>query len=273
MKDFDNTTAVVTGAASGIGRGIAVALAAAGANVVAADVDAAGLDDTALAVRGVGCSVELELLDVRDETAFNALAARIEPDVLCLNAGVFRGGLMWESPVADWEWVMSVNVFGIINGIRAFVPGMINRGRAAHIEITASMAGLVATGMSGIYTASKFAAVAMAESLARDLQSVGAPIGVSVLCPSAVATRIGESQRSRTEGVGPSPNAGADAIEEILSDFCAKGLDPNEVGRMVVDGMRRGDFLIPTRDTFGEFVRVRSEALMRRELPPFQMFD
>ncbi len=271
MQDLKDKTAFVTGAASGIGRGIAVRLAAAGANVVAADVDAAGLDETALAVREVGRNVDVELLDVRDEEAFAALATKFNPDVLCLNAGVFRGGLMWESPVADWEWVMSVNVFGIINGLRAFVPGMIERGRPGHIEITASMAGLVATGMSGIYTASKFAALAMAESLARDLQSVGAPIGVSVLCPSAVNTGIGSSQRSREEAVAD--DAGANAIEEILTDFCAKGLDPSEVGQMVVEAIQHDQFLIPTRDTFAEFIRVRSEALMRRELPPFQMFD
>ena len=271
MQDFNDKTVFVTGAASGIGRGMAVRFAAAGANVVAADMDASGLDGTALAVREVGCNVDVELLDVRDPDAWAAVAQRIEPDVLCLNAGVFRGGLIWESPIADWEWVMSVNVYGILNGLRALVPGMIARGNEGHIEITASMAGLIATGMSGIYTASKFTALAIAESLARDLQSVGAPIGVSVLCPSAVATAIGASQRNR--GDVPGADAGADAIEQILIDFCAGGLDPNDVGQMVVDAIRRNDFLIPTKDTFAEFIRVRSEALMRRELPPFQMFD
>ena len=100
---------------------------------------------------------------------------------------------------------------------------------------------------------------------------MGAPIGVSVLCPSAVNTGIANSQRNRDDVPGDDP--GAAAIEQILGDFCAKGLDPNDVGQMVVDAMLRGDFLIPTRDTFGEFIKVRSEALMRRELPPFQMFD
>jgi short-subunit dehydrogenase len=155
--------------------------------------------------------------------------------------------------------------------LRAFVPGMIARGTPAHVEITASMAGLIATGMSGIYTASKFAAVAIAESLARDLQSVGAPIGVSVLCPSAVNTAIGTSQRNREDAVHD--DSGAEAIEQILVDFCSKGIDPNEVGQMVVDAIRDEQFLIPTRDTAAEFIRIRSEALQRNELPPFQMFD
>ena len=250
---------------------MAVSFAAAGANVVAADMDAAGLDETALGVREVGCNVDVELLDVRDADAWVSVAQRVTPDVLCLNAGVFRGGLIWESPIADWQWVMSVNVYGVLNGLRAMVPDMIKRGTEAHIEITASMAGLIATGMSGIYTASKFTALAIAESLARDLQSVNAPIGVSVLCPSAVATGIGASQRNREDVPGIDP--GADAIEKILVDFCAAGIDPNEVGQMVVDGIRRNDFVIPTKDTFADFIRVRSDALMRRELPPFQMFD
>lgn len=271
METLTDKTVVVTGAASGIGRGIAVAFAREGAKVVACDVDASGLDATALAVREVGCNVEVEILDVRSEEAWTALAARVVPDVLCLNAGVFRGGLIWESPRSDWDWVMSVNVHGVLNGLRAFVPGMIDRGAPAHIEITASMAGLIATGMSGIYTASKFAAVAIAESLLRDLQAVGAPIGVSVLCPSAVNTAIGSSQRNREDAVHD--DSGAEAIEQILVDFCAKGIDPNEVGQMVVDAIRAEQFLIPTRDTAAEFIRTRSDALQRYELPPFQMFD
>ena len=271
MDTFEDKVVVITGAASGIGRGMAVKFAAAGARVVACDVDANGLDGTALAVREVGCAIDLEILDVRSQRAFNELAARVTPDVLCLNAGVFRGGLMWESPHADWEWVLSVNVHGILNGIRAFVPAMIERSTQAHIEITASMAGLVATGMSGVYTASKFAALAIAESLARDLQSVNAPIGVSVLCPSAVNTGIGSSQRNREDA--PDPDAGADAMDKILTDFCAAGLDPSDVGTMVVEAIRRNEFLIPTRGTFAEFINVRSDALQRKELPPFQMFD
>jgi NAD(P)-dependent dehydrogenase (short-subunit alcohol dehydrogenase family) len=277
MQDFTDKVVVVTGAASGIGRGLAVAFAREGARVVAADVDAGGLDDTALAVKtDAGGDVMTAVVDVRHGDELEALAARVDAecggaDVLCNNAGVFRGGVVWQNPQSDWDWVFGVNVFGIVNGLRAFVPGMIERGREGHIVNTASMAGLVATGMSGIYTVSKFAAVALSEVLARDLQSAGAPIGVSVLCPSAVATRIAESQRNREQPIDDDESA--NAIEQILGDFCGRGIDPMEVGPLVVAAIRRGQFLLGTKDTVPEFLRVRNDALMRYELPPFQMFD
>jgi len=276
MEQLEGKVAVVTGAASGIGRALAVELARRGMTIVAADVDATSLDATLVAVHEAGCRALAVRTDVSRADDMEALAAQVTDefggtDLLCLNAGVFRGGLVWESPVVDWDWVFSVNVYGSVHGIRAFVPRMIERGTEAHVEITSSMAGLVATGMSGIYTVSKFAAFALAEVLAHDLASSGAPIGVSVLCPSAVATAIGESQRNR-EGSGPAI-ASADTVESFLRDFCAAGLEPSEVAVAVVDAIRRGDFLIPTRETFADFVRIRSDALMRKELPPFQMFD
>ncbi len=277
MQDFTDKVVVVTGAGSGIGRGIAVAFAREGARVVAADVDAGGLDETALAVKKEACGdVMTAVVDVRRSDELEALAVRVDAecggaDVLCNNAGVFRGGVVWENPQSDWDWVFSVNVFGIVNGLRAFVPRMIAHGREGHVVNTASMAGLVATGMSGVYTVSKFAVVALSEVLARDLQSAAAPIGVSVLCPSAVATRIAESQRNREQPIDDDESA--NAIEQILGDFCGRGIDPMDVGPMVVAAVREGRFVIGTKDTVPEFIRVRAEALARYELPPFQMFD
>ncbi|HEY1740921.1 MAG TPA: SDR family NAD(P)-dependent oxidoreductase [Acidimicrobiia bacterium] len=276
MQDFTGKTAVITGAASGIGRGLAVAFAREGARIVAVDLDRDGLDATAAFVRDAGVEVLTDVIDVRDSDGLVALAATVDDrfggaDVLCNNAGVFRGGVVWQSPIEDWEWVFSINLYGVINGLRAFVPRMIAHGREAHIVNTASMAGLVATGMSGVYTVSKFAVEALSEVLANDLHNAGASIGVSVLCPSAVATQIAASQRNRE--VTPGPAEDADAIEQILSDFCGRGIDPMDVGPMVVEAVRRGQFVIGTRDTLPEFVRVRAEALQRYELPPFQMFD
>jgi NAD(P)-dependent dehydrogenase (short-subunit alcohol dehydrogenase family) len=276
MEQLEGKVAVVTGAASGIGRALAVELARNGMTIVAADIDATNLDETLLAVHQAGCRALAIRTDVSRADDMEALAAQVTEefggtDLLCLNAGVFRGGLVWESPLDDWNWVFSINVYGIIHGIRAFVPRMIERGTEGHVEITSSMAGLVATGMSGIYTVSKFAAFALAEVLANDLASTGAPIGVSVLCPSAVATGIADSQRNR-EGIAEEL-ASATTVEDFLRDFCADGLDPAEVAATIVAAVRRGDFLIPTRETFAEFVRVRADALTRKALPPFQMFD
>lgn len=277
MDDFTGTTVVITGAGSGIGRGMSVAFAQAGARtIVAADVDADGLQETAQLVEDAGGESMTAVVDVRDGAQLDALAARVHDDlggadVLCNNAGVFRGGVVWENPIDDWDWVLSVNLYGIVHGLRAFVPRMIDRGTEAHIVNTASMAGLVATGMSGIYTVSKFAVVALSEVLARDLQATGAPIGVSVLCPSAVATRIGESQRNRATPIAD--DEAANSIEQILSDFCGNGIDPLVAAERVVAGVRNRQFLIGTLDTVPEFLRVRNEALMRMELPPFQMFD
>ncbi len=277
MQDFNGKVVVVTGAASGIGRGIAAAFAREGARIVGADVDRDGLDGTAKIVREeIGGEIATEFVDVRDGAGLDALAASVDErfggaDVLCNNAGVFRGGVVWQNPIEDWEWVFSVNVFGIVNGLRAFVPRMIANGREGHIVNTASMAGLVASGMSGVYTVSKFAAEALSEVLARDLEIAGAPIGVSVLCPGSVATQIANSQRNREQL--PARDEAAESMDQILADFCAQGTDPMDVGPMVVDAVRRGQFVIGTRPSLPEFVRVRSEALQRYELPPFQMFD
>src|SRR3954466_8654047 len=187
MHDFNGKVAVVTGAGSGIGRGIAVAFAREGARIVAVDVDVEGLEGTAKIVRDdEGGDIVTEIVDVRDGARLEALAASVESqfggtDVLCNNAGGFRGGHVWQNPIEDWDWVLSVNLYGIIHGLRAFVPRMLARGTEGHIVNTASMAGLIATGSSGIYTVSKFAAEALSEVLANDLRGSGAPIGVSVL--------------------------------------------------------------------------------------------
>ncbi len=276
MKNLEGKVAVVTGAASGIGRALATRLSRENMTVVLADIDAAGLDGTAVEVHEVGRRALCVRTDVSNPAEMDSLAAQVEAefggtDLLCLNAGVFRGGLIWESPIEDWEWVTSINVYGVINGIRAFVPKMIERGTEAHIEITSSMAGLIATGMSGVYTVSKFAAFAIAEVLANDLALTNAPIGVSVVCPGAVATAIADSQRNR-EHATTTP-ASATAMDVLLRDFCAAGREPSAAAAEIVTGIKNGDFLIPITSSFAEFVGVRSEALQRRELPPFQMFD
>jgi NAD(P)-dependent dehydrogenase (short-subunit alcohol dehydrogenase family) len=176
------SSAVVTGAAGGIGRALATRLHADGARVVLADIDAAALDTTAAEL-----GVTAVPADVSDPAAMEALAAAVpEPDLVCLNAGIVGRdlGMPWEVSPEDWERVFAVNVRGVVNGLRAFVPRMLDSGRPGHLLITASLAGLVTFPGGGAYAASKHAVVAVAEQAAVAL--AGTPIGVTLLCPALV---------------------------------------------------------------------------------------
>jgi NAD(P)-dependent dehydrogenase (short-subunit alcohol dehydrogenase family) len=267
-SDLAGSTAVVTGAASGIGRALVRCFAAEGMGVVAADVDlegaqttVEGLDD-ALAV---GC-------DVADADAVEALAAASYErfgavHVLCNNAGVFQAGLSWEVDPADWRWCLDVNVWGIIHAYRAFVPRMLQGGAWGHVVNTASVAAFVASPMSGPYTMTKMAALSLSETLAREMQALDTPIGVSVLTPSAVATRIAESERNRPSASVVEQTPTAIAVTQGLAQMTGAGLDPDEVAARVLEGIRAGDFLIPTRPSYAEQLRVRHEALVERRVP------
>jgi NAD(P)-dependent dehydrogenase (short-subunit alcohol dehydrogenase family) len=203
MKLSRGQVAVVTGGASGIGWGLAEAFAARGLAVALADVEASALEDAAsrLATRGV------EVLAVRTDVSVardvHDLARRVleqfgRVDIVCNNAGVNFGSMraMWEIDAADWEWVLRVNLWGVIHGISSFVPLLVERGRG-HVVNTASMAGLAVVPYLGPYTASKHAVVGLSESLAIELREQGTGVGVSVLCPGSVATQLGTSARNR----------------------------------------------------------------------------
>ncbi len=211
MDDFEGKVAVVTGAASGIGLAMADRFAREGMRVVLADVEREPLERAAqaLAEEFGADSVLAVPTDVRDEDAVDALAASTferfdTAHVLCNNAGVGVGGLSWTVPADRWRWIVDVNLLSVAHGIRAFVPRMIEQGEG-HVVNTASAAGiLTGPGMSP-YFATKHAVVALSESLYFDLHLVGAPVGVSVLCPEWVRTRIAESERNRPDGVGEMP--------------------------------------------------------------------
>ncbi|MBV8951445.1 MAG: SDR family NAD(P)-dependent oxidoreductase [Actinobacteria bacterium] len=280
MRHLGGKVAVVTGAASGIGRGLARRFGAEGMSVVVADVEPAALDETAALIReAAGVEVLAVRTDVSDPDAVESLAARTyerfgAAHVVCNNAGVFQGGFLWERTEADWDWVFGVNVYGIIHGIRSFVPRMLEQGGDGHVVNTASIAGLVTSGYSGPYSVSKFAAVALSESLAHDLRASNASIGVSVLCPSAVNTRIGESTRNRT-GPVPSEVDAPDAhfVEQALRDLTARGLEPDAVAGMVVDAIRAGQFYIPTNASYDEQIRSRFDDMVGRRLPRMVAYD
>jgi NAD(P)-dependent dehydrogenase (short-subunit alcohol dehydrogenase family) len=280
MEEFAGRVAVVTGAGSGIGRGLARHAAGEGMRVVLADVEAEALDEAAAEVNELGADTLAVRTDVSREADVQALAVAAYErfgavHLLCNNAGVFQAGLVWQRTQADWDWVVGVNVWGILHGIEAFVPRLLEQGGDAHIVNTASMAGLISVAYSGPYVVSKFAAAALTECLAHDLRAQGAPIGVSCLVPGLVDTRIADSTRNRpdeppSEVTAPDHHFVAGVLREQTS---AGGRHPDEVAAIVFDAVRAGQFWIPTTDGYDELIRGRYEALLDRRMPPTAQFD
>jgi len=279
MEQLRGATAVVTGAGSGIGRALVVACAAEGMRVAAADIEAGALAGTLALVADTGVDVIAVETDVADAASVRALAARVDAelggaDLLCNNAGVFAGGTLWTEPVEDFTWVMGVNFYGILHGIQAFVPGMLERGRPGHIVNTISAAGIFPSAYSAAYTTSKFAGLALTECLAGELAGAGAPIGVTALCPGAVHTGIASSARNRTDG-SPSdaPDAARDLVDQALSDLTERGRPPAEVAAIVLDAVRTGRYLQLTHDGYVGALRTRTDELLGGGLPTLPYFD
>ena len=252
MQDLIGKTAFITGGANGIGFAMAKAFLGAGMRVVIADVDEAALAEAEAQLKGSNTEVLAVQLDVTDRDQYKQVADRVEAefgavDVLCNNAGVYRGGSMDKVTYEDWDWVMGVNVGGVINGIQTFVERMKERGSPAHIVNTASMAGMTTSPGLGVYNASKFAVVGMSESMQLDLAEAG--IGISVLCPGMVRTRILESERTRPEDLAPEADDAEAAAQEhnaIMQMAMGTGIDPDEVGELVLHGVRNNElYLFP----------------------------
>ena len=277
MEQLEGRVAVVTGAGSGSGRALAVRFADEGLQVVAADIEAGPLDETASVVPGEVLPV---VTDVADPASVEALAAAAYDrfgavHVVCNNAGVFQAGLVWQRTVADWEWVLGVNLWGVIHGVNAFVPRMLAGGDEGHIVNTSSLAGVVTNAYSGPYHVSKFGVVALSESLAHDLAAQQARIGVSVLCPGSVATRIGRSERNRPPRLAEGVEAeDATFVNQALIDMTDNvGVPPAKVAGQVVDAIRAGQFYVPTSPGFDEQVRRRAEQILKKEAPYALPFD
>jgi NAD(P)-dependent dehydrogenase (short-subunit alcohol dehydrogenase family) len=227
MDDLAGRTAVVTGGASGIGRAIALELAGAGMHVVVADIEPAPARDVAAEIEAVGTRALAVPTDVSDFDAVQALADAAYAEfgavhVVCNNAGVLIFGDLQDLKIEDWNWLLGVNVFGVLNGIYAFLPRMLASGEPGHIVNTASIAALSG---DGIYGVSKSAILNITETLRRDLE--GTPIGVTALCPGMLNTKIVAAQRNRPTSMGNK------AREPFGSDPVAFGLDPAHCGRRV----------------------------------------
>jgi NAD(P)-dependent dehydrogenase (short-subunit alcohol dehydrogenase family) len=274
MDDFSGKVAVVTGAASGIGRGIARQAAREGMSVVLADIEAEVLTGTEASVAELGAETLAVTTDVTSADAVGALAAAAYDrfgavHLLCNNAGVFQAGVVWERTRADWEWVMGVNFWGVLNGIQAFVPRMLEVGEPAHIVNTSSMAGVTTVAYSGPYVVSKFACAALTECLAHDMRAQGTNIGVSCLVPGAVATSIASSGRNRPDEPPSEAQAPDHAFtEQMLADLLAtKGREPDDAGAIVFDGLRAGEFWISTTEDYERLISERFDALRACALP------
>jgi NAD(P)-dependent dehydrogenase (short-subunit alcohol dehydrogenase family) len=275
MEQLDGKVAVVTGAGSGIGQALALRCEREGMRVVAADIEPDALAKTAAELHRASTFVaDVSRYDDVAALADHAYETYGAVDVLCNNAGVFAGGLMWERQPSDFEWTLGVNLWGILHGIRAFVPRMIAAGAEGHIVNTVSMAGIISMGFSGPYNISKFAALAATECLAHDLASVGAPIGVSAVVPSLIATRIGESGRNRPPDLAAEQSEDAKFVEQVLLDSTTQqGMQPAEVAALVVDAIRTNTFLVPTKPSYATQITARTEALIARELPLMPPID
>ena len=275
IANLDGKVAVVTGAAHGIGRALALGFAAEGMRVAAVDIDEAGAQATAALI----CSGAVaRRVDVADAEAVDALADDCfaefgQVDLLVNNAGVFQGGLCWERSVADWQWAFGVNVFGIIHGQRSFLPRMIAQNTEGHVLNTASVAAFVSAPFSVPYVVSKCAALSLTECLAHDLAVVGAKIGASVLVPSAFDTTIADSSAVRPARFGVDSTEDGQGTAAALAQIVSQGMSPDEAVAPVIDGIRSGTFLIPTRGSYAEQLRHRYEALRARELPALTEVD
>ncbi|WP_019141026.1 SDR family oxidoreductase [Noviherbaspirillum massiliense] len=285
MKNFENRVAVITGGASGFGREFALTAAGLGMKLVLADVQQDALDKTRAELEAKGAQVIAVPCDVRKEEEVHALADAAmntfgAVHLVFNNAGVGSGGLIWENSKADWEWVLGVNLWGVIHGVRIFTPLMLEcakrePGYEGHIVNTASMAGLLNAPNMGIYNVSKHAVVSLSETLYHDLQLVKAPIGASVLCPYFVPTGISQSHRNRPEDV--KSDAGPTLSQLVAQAVSEKAVSSGKVSAAEVSGrtfdaIREGRFYIYSHPNALGNVQTRMEDIIQQRNPsdPFE---
>ena len=253
MKELNGKVAVITGGGSGIGRALAHAFAAQGMKVVLADVNEVSMRAVEAELAEGGTEVLPVVCDTSLELSVQALAqATLErfgaAHVLCNNAGVVGSGNPWNGPMSSWDWVVGINLYGVIHGIRAFLPIMQDQGEG-HIVNTASIAGLIALPGAAAYNATKTAVVAISEGLFLEMKGLGSSVGVSVLCPAFVKTNLMTGQKWQ-DRLGPEPPATTDPfgqmIETMLTTGVETGVDPADVAAQVIDAVRADRFWILT---------------------------
>jgi NAD(P)-dependent dehydrogenase (short-subunit alcohol dehydrogenase family) len=282
MNAFAGKVAVVTGGASGIGLALAARFAQAGMKIVLADIEAAPLESARAAISAQGAEVIALRTDVMREQDVRRLAdaafdAWGKVHVLCNNAGVSGGVVgaegVWNLPLEDWDWVLGVNLRGVLHGIRHFVPRMLAQGEAGHVVNTASAAGLVTGATGAPYTVSKHGVVALSEILYKDLKARNAKLSVSVLCPGWVDTRIIESERNRPDELKPSepaapPSPQMQIWRETVRGLLKNGFRPETIAGLVFDALESDTFyIVPVQPDIEDALARRLEDIRTRRNP------
>lgn len=272
MDKFSGLTAVVTGAASGIGRALALKAASEGMSVCLADMNASALDALAEELIGLGARVHAQKVDVSDSDAVQAFSVECYArfgsiELLFNNAGILGLGCGWEQSVDDWDRMLSINVMGVVNGINAFVPRMVQAERKAHVVNTGSVGSLVAAAGMAQYTACKMAVRGISECLSIELQLQQSPVGVSLLCPGPVATNIAEGVITRALG----SDASREMIEEAKAATVAGDpnfITPGRCAEITFDAVREGRFWIFTHP-FSAYYRRLTDSILSGENPRY----
>lgn len=279
MKDLNNRIAVITGAASGMGAAMAWRFARAGMKIVVSDIDGDAAIATCDALLAAGHDAIAVRTDVANPDEVDNLADRAYAHygavhLLCNNAGVVPSGrhrVIWEYPLQDWKWSLDVNLFGAVHGIRSFIPRMLAQNVEGHVVTTASVAGLVSGAGSVPYSAAKHAVVRVTEALYAGLRERGAPIGVTVLCPGLVNTRIYDSERNRPAELRTvaGPEDESPELKVIAERLYADAISPDEVAQLVHRAVLDNQLYLLTTDSFDESIRDRLDAILERRNPDF----
>lgn len=281
MKEFRGKVAVITGAASGIGRGLAEQCAYEGMKVVLADIQQDALDKAEKEMKDQGATVLAVRTDVSDVASIEALAKTTLESfgaihLLCNNAGVHAGGSIWELTDADWNWVMGVNLWSVIYGIRIFTPIMLKQEDECHIVNTASLAGLIPARGNGAYCVTKYGVMGLSETLYVELSKRGAKIGVTVLCPVWVKTNMNDSARNRPAELANDHDVDEKKITSpdyqafisLALKETAKGIPPSEVASLVFEAIREDRlYVIPNGDAYKPILQAKMEAVLQERNP------
>jgi len=287
VKEFKGKVAVITGSASGMGRAVAGRAAKEGMKVVLADVEQKALDRAEGELKAEGAEVLAVRTDVSKAEDLQTLAETTidrfgAVHLLHNNAGVGGGSAIWETSLADWKWTLNVNLWGPIYGIWAFLPIMLKQDTECHIVNTSSIGGLMSSPfVGGGYCTSKHGLIALSETLSHELKLMGAKIGVSVLCPGVVNTRIGQAARNRPAELQNDPAweekmrelAHIKAMQEMTAQLNSSGMEPTQVAELVFDAIKEDKFYILTHPEFMMTAKTRAEEILNERQPTSMVVD